>query len=275
MADASVKHVRIDDLDRPLHRIFPVWRFEEVLRLKQLALVKPSLWVDPREDLCARFLMAPQLGAGFQKPPRQLSDYLSESWAQCWSYEADSDVLLRAYSRVILDPIAQRNTTPSEEGVRVTTTARRLLSAMSEWSAIQKDCHFYLAGVTYEAEESFGQQLANRLSGPDGPLYFARPDGRAESLCTKRQRFSHENEVRLLCLSQEKLGSGPDIRKFAIDPNSLFTEIAFDPRLISFERLERKEWFQTKGYSGPIKEDASYMGVLTRIEMPIEWADPE
>jgi hypothetical protein len=246
-----------------------------VLRLRQLALVKPSLWIDPREDLCAKFLMSPQLGADFQKPPRQLSDYLSESWAQCWSYEADSDVLLRAYSRVILDPIAQRNTTPSEEGVRATTTARRLIKAMNKWAITQKDCHFYLAGVTYEAEESFGQNLANRLSGSDGPLYFAQPDGRAESLCSKRQRFSHENEVRLLCIGQEKLGTGPDIRKFTIDPDCLFTEIAFDPRLISFERLERQEWFRSKGYTGSIKEDASYIGVITSIQMPTEWPDPD
>lgn len=275
MADDRVKHARIEDFDKPLHRIFPIWLFEEVLSLKQLTLVKPAKWMDPREDLCANFFMEPKLGAGFQKAGRQLSDYLSESWAQCWSYESDSDVLLRAYSRVILDPIARRNTTPSEEGVRVTTTARRLISTMNEWSAMQQDCHFYLAGVTYEAEESFGQQLANRLSGTDGPLYFSRPDGRAESLCTKRQRFNHENEVRLLCLGHEKFGTGPDIRRFSIDPNSLFTEIAFDPRLISFERSERQHWFCSKGYTGPIKHDASYIGVLTSIQMPTEWPDPD
>jgi hypothetical protein len=275
MADNRVKHARIEDLDKPIHRIFPVWRFEEVLRLRQLALVKPSMWIDPREDLCSQFFMEPQLGAGFQKSGRQLSDYLSECWAQCWSYEADSDVLLRAYSRVLLDPIAQRNTTPSEEGVRVTTTARRLIALMDEWSAAFPKFHFYLIGVKYEPEESFGRALAGRLVGPDGPLYFSRPDGRAESLSTKRERFSHENEVRLLCVGEEKLGLGADVIRFTIDASSVFTEIAFDPRLITFERREREAWFRSKGYTGKIVDDASYIGVISTIQMPNDWPDPE
>jgi hypothetical protein len=275
MPDDRVKHARIVDLDRPIHRIFPIWRFEEVLRLRQLTLVKPSMWIDPREDICKKFFMTPQLEAGFKKAGRQLSDYLSECWAQCWSYEADSDVLLRAYSRVIIDPIAQRNTTPSEEGVRVTTTARRLIKMLNDWSGVHQNYHFHLAGVTYEAEQNFGQQLANRLTGTDGPLYFSQPDGRAESLCTKRARFSHENEVRLLCVGDEKLGQGGNIKRFPIDPNSVFTEIAFDPRLISFERRERETWFRSSGYSGTILEDASYLPVLISIQMPWEWPDPD
>jgi hypothetical protein len=274
MVDDHAKIARIDDLDQPLHRIFPVWRLEEVFRRRQLALVKPSMWIDPREDLCSKFFMEPKLGAGFNKQGRELSDYLSECWAQCWSYEADSDVLLRAYSRVILDPIARRNTTPAEEGVRVTTTAGRMLTTMREWASKDRDDHFYLAGVAYEPEENFGQQLANRLA-KEGPRYFSVPDGRAESLCMKRQRFSHENEVRLLCVGKEKLGLGPDIRQFEIDPNSLFTEIAFDPRLAAFERIEREQSFRSQGYKGPIKEDASYMGVLTSVQMPTDWYDPE
>jgi len=270
----SRKIARIDDLDQPLHRIFPLWRFEEVLRLRQLTLVKPAMWVDPREDLCSKFFLEPELGAGFAKPGQQLADYLSESWAQCWSYEADSDVLLRAYSRVVLDPIAKRNSTPAEEGIRVTTTARRLLLAMRQWASKYRELHFYLVGVAYEPEENFGRHLASRL-GSEGPRYFSTPDGRAESLCMKRQRFSHENEVRLLCIGNEGLGEGADIRRFEIDPCSLLTEIAFDPRLVSFERLEREQWIRSKGYTGSIKEDASYMGVLTTIPMPCEWPDPK
>lgn len=232
------------------------------------------MWIDPREDLCSNFALEPMIGAGFEKPMRQLSDYLSECWGQCWSYEADSDVLLRAYSRVVLDPIAKRNSTPAEEGVRITTTARRMLEAMTEWASEFHDDHFYLAGVAYEPEETFGQHLAGRLVKA-GPRYFGSPDGRAESLCVKRSRFSHEHEVRLLCVGKEKLGTGPDIRHFSADPSKLLIEIAFDPRLISFERIEREQWFRMKGYSGPIKEDASYVDVLTAIQMPSEWDDPE
>jgi hypothetical protein len=271
-----VRRARIDDIDKPLHRIFPVWRLEELVRLKRITLVQPSLWVDPREDPCATFRLTPQPGSACTKRnQRALADYLSACWAQCWSYEADSDVLLRAYSRVVLDPIAQRNSTPAEEGVRVTTTARRLIAVMESWARLHPDYHFYIAGVTYEPEERFGQLLANRLSQPAGPLYFSTPDGRAESLCTKRAQFRHESEVRILCLTPDKLGTGEKVRHFPIDPNALFTEVAFDPRLITFERRERENRLRSEGFTGNIRDDHSYLGTFTLIPMPTDWPDPE
>ena len=117
MSASCVYHARIEDLDRPLHRIFPLWHFEQLCRLRQLTLVKPALWIDPREDPCANFVLTPTPGSS-RTEQRQLADYLAACWAQCWSYEADSDVLLRAYSRVLLDPVSMRNTTPADEGVR-------------------------------------------------------------------------------------------------------------------------------------------------------------
>ena len=275
MTVKRVRQARIEDLDRPLHRIVPIWRFEEICRLKRLTLVKPFLWIDPREDPCANFMLTPQPGAGFQKPQRQLADYLSVCWAQCWSYESDSDVLLRAYSRVVLDPIAKRNMTPAEEGVRVTTTARQLIAVMETWAGQHEEDHFYLAGVAYEPEEQFGYSLAGRLCQPLGPRYFSTPDGRAESLCTKRSRFQHESEVRLLCIGSGKVGVGDDVRHFPIDPNTLFAEIAFDPRLIGFERSEREKNLQSLGFTGTIREDHSYANTFTLIPMATDWVDPE
>lgn len=209
-----------------------------------------------------------------QKAQRQLADYLTACWAQCWSYEANSDVLLRAYSRVVLDPIIKRNTTPAEEGVRVTTTARRLITAMDAWAEGYLNCHFYIAGVHYEPEEQFGSSLAARLTRPEGPTYFSTPDGRAESLCTKRAQFSHESEVRIVCVGTEKLGTGDAIRNFPVNPNALFTDVAFDPRLMTFERREREKALRAAGYSGPVRDDVSYIGVYNVIPMH-DWPDPE
>ena len=276
MSDDRVYRVRLDDdLDRPLHRIFPVWRFEELCRSKQLTMVQPTMWIDPREDPCAQFMLTPDLAAGFQKPQRQLADYLSACWAQCWSSEAESDVLLRAYSRVELDPDSQRNKTPDEEGIRVTTTARRMLAAMTDWAAEYPDDHFYLAGVDYEPEDKFAQGLVNRLSRPEGPLYFSTVDGRAESLCTKRARFSDEKEVRLLCIGAGKLGTGDKIRHFPVDLNKLVTEVAFDPRLLTFEQRERAGKLQSIGFEGRIIEDPAYMDVFNLIPMKNDWPDPQ
>lgn len=275
MVHDRVRWVRLDaDLDRPLHRIFPFRRFEELIQSGQMALVQPSVWIDPREDPCARFQMTPDMKAGFQKPQRQLADYLSACWAQCWSTEAESDVLLRAYSRVELDADTGRNKVPDEEGVRATTTPRRLLAAMEGWAAEHGEDHFYLAGVQYDAEEDFAKSLINRLSRPEGPLYFSTPNGRAESLCTKRARFSDEREVRLLCVGTGMLGTGDKVRHFKIDPNTLFTEVAFDPRLMTGEQRERAEKLKGIGFTGKIIEDRAYGGVFNLIVMQSDWPDP-
>lgn len=275
MARDRVRWVRLgDDLDRPLHRIFLASRFEELVRSGQMALVDPSLWIDPREDPGARFMLTPDPAAGFQKPQRQLADYLAACWAQCWSTEAESDVLLRAYSRVELDQASRRNKVPQEEGIRATTTPRRLLALMEDWAAEHDEDHFYLAAVEYESEQSFAQTLANRLSRPEGPIYFSKPDGRAESLCTKRARFSDEREVRLLCVGAGKLGTGDKVRQFKVDPNVLFTEVAFDPRLLTFEQRERAQRLESMGFTGRIIEDPAYLGVLNLIPMKSDWPDP-
>jgi hypothetical protein len=182
--------------------------------------------------------------------------------------------LIKGFVTCPLIVCAKRNTVPAEEGVRVTTTARKLIAAMEAWAEQHADCHFYIAGVLYEPEQDFGRGLAGRLMGPKGPRYFSTADGRAESLCVKRVQFSHESEVRLLCVGPKKLGTGDPIRHFSIDPNTLFTDVAFDPRLISFERREREEKLRKVGFTGPVREDISYIGVFNTIPLQ-DWLEPE
>jgi hypothetical protein len=145
---------------------------------------------------------------------------------------------------------------------------------MDSWAAEHEQDHFYLAGVEYVTEENFAHTLANRLSRPEGPLYFSTPGGRAESLCAKRVRFSDEREVRLLCVGTSKLGTGDKVRRFKVDPNMLFTEVAFDPRLLTFEQRERAQKLVTLGFTGKIIEDPAYIGVFNLILMQSDWADP-
>ncbi|WP_206523483.1 hypothetical protein, partial [Mesorhizobium sp. M5C.F.Ca.IN.020.29.1.1] len=95
---------RIPDLDAPIRRIFPLQRLLEVVKSGQMALVATRLWDDPREDPAALCMLD-----GSQHIPgksqRPLAAYLAPAWAQCWSLNPGSDTLLRAYSRVNLDPV--------------------------------------------------------------------------------------------------------------------------------------------------------------------------
>src|SRR3546814_10572519 len=98
-ADPSRHVARLPDLDVAVRRIFPLGRFLDVLRSKEMGLVAPHSWEDPREDPVALCMLE---GSKLSPPKGQqpLSAYLAPVWAQCWSLNPGSDTLLRAYSRV-------------------------------------------------------------------------------------------------------------------------------------------------------------------------------
>ena len=50
-----------------------------------------------------------------------------------------------------------------------------------------------------------------------------------------------------------------------MDPNLVFEEVAFDPRLALFERREREETAQRIGYRGPFADSGLYVGRLLDV----------
>ncbi|MCZ8546316.1 hypothetical protein OOJ09_19175 [Mesorhizobium qingshengii] len=273
--DPSQFAARIPDLDLPVRRIFPLARLLDAMRSNEMALVAPQLWDDPREDptvLC----MLDGTNLVQNKGQRQLADYLAPAWAQCWSLNPGSDTLLRAYSRVRLDPQSRRNTDRLDEGVTVTTTVRRLLAAGEGWHADGADGHIVVGRVEYLEDQEISQRIVNACNGEQGPRFFCTVQGRANSLLWKRDYFGHEQEVRLLLIGrswrQDK--PSPTLRRLRIDPNSLFTSISFDPRLVDFEAIEREAEFREAGYTGEVTRDLSYQKTLSLLMMTRDWPDP-
>jgi len=201
-------------------------------------------------------------------------------WAQCWSFNPGSDTLLRAYSRVKIDPdpTRRRNLHRDEEGVTVTTTVRHLLSASEGWNADGADGHIVIGRVEYLADAEIGQRIVNacNTAGHDGPNFFRTVQGRADSLMWKRDYFGHEQEVRVLLIARAwpKDKSLPPVRNVRIDPNLLFQSISIDPRLISFEAKEREAELRGAGFEGEIRPDRSYQKVLNLLEMKRDWPAP-
>jgi hypothetical protein len=266
----KARYIRLNELDKPIHHIIPLWRFEEALRIKSLTFVKPSQWEDPFEDPCAHVLVQRK---GTQK---ELAPHLRQAWAQCWSYEAESDVLLRAYSRVDVDPQAKRNRDPAREGVRITTTTRKLLRQLHDWQEKCPGDHFYAGSVIYQQGDGYLAGLCDVLI-KEGEAFFGTPDGRAESLWRKRARFQHENEVRLLCIGPDRHDKGDPIRRFPFDPNLLINEVAFDPRLALFERREREAAAKALGYDGAFLDRGENVKPFCLCVRPddVEHASPE
>jgi hypothetical protein len=275
-ADPARHRVRLPDLDVQVRRIFPLGRFLELLQSKKLGLVTPHIWDDPREDpanLCmldGRMLVPP-------KGQQPLSAYLAPLWAQCWSLNPGSDTLLRAYSTVSIDPGTQRNRTRDNEGVIVTTTVRHLLSAAEAWHADGADSHFVIGRVEYMEDREIGQRIVNACNTePHGPTFFGTVQGRAESLLWKRSYFEHEQEVRLMLIARSwpKNEAVPKVRSVRTDPNKIFLNFAFDPRLVPFERMEREAECRAAGFTGEIRLDENYQKVLHLLEMRREWPQP-
>ena len=121
--------IGLPDVDVPVFRMFPLWALEATLRVKRLTLVSPAKWEDPLE-LTNVLLFVSDPRPGFQQ--RSLMENMPPVFAQCWSGSAasESDTLLRAYSRVVKDPVFHRNTCPRDECVRVRSTPRKLLRAL-------------------------------------------------------------------------------------------------------------------------------------------------
>jgi hypothetical protein len=275
-ADPARHIVRLPDLDVIVRRIFPLGRFLGLLQSRQLGLVAPHIWDDPREDptnLCmldGRKLVPP-------KGQQALSAYLAPVWAQCWSLSSGSDTLLRAYSRVSIDPTSQRNRTREDEGVIVTTTVRHLLSAAEGWHADDADSHFVIGRVEYMEDGEIGQRIVNACNTDGyGPAFFGTVQGRGESLLWKRSYFEHEQEVRFMLIARSwpRNEAVPQVRNVRIEPNALFLSVAFDPRLAVFERIEREAECRAVGFTGEITVDDSYQKVLHLLEMQRKWPEP-
>lgn len=129
--------------------------------------------------------------------------------------------------------------------------------------------------VTYKGEAKIGQDIVNIVNGKHGPNFFRSVQGRAESLLWKRDYFRHEEEIRVICLQRDGKLRSENLRHFAFDPNEVFEEISFDPRLISFEKLEREAEIKRLGYNGKVVRDDSYAKNFYLLEMHKDWPDPE
>lgn len=253
--------LRITDPDRPIYRIFPLWHLEEVMRLNQLSLVQPARWEDPFEVLPQRIQVVDKRTV----PGRveMLHAHLHPVFAQCWSNTKESDTLLRAYSRVVKHPHHRRNMVPSDEGVQVRSSPRKLLRALATQFPHHAEQHCFVGAIQYGSEGGLKKHIAN-LVGSHEPAVLGRGRPLAELHLLKRMAFRHESEIRLIYIAERSL-AGTDFLTCPINVNDVFEEITFDPRLESFEHKEREAVFRALGYSGHITPSELYRGLLMEV----------
>lgn len=91
--------------------------------------------------------------------------------------------------------------------------------------------------------------------------------GHAELALVKRRTFAHESEVRLVYVESRDIAP-PKIFQLPIDPNEVFDDVAFDPRLVLFERREREATAQQLGYTGPFSDIGTYQKTILIVGEP-------
>jgi hypothetical protein len=256
----------IADPDEAIYRIFPLWFLEEALRLRQLVLVPRTSWEDPYEVLEKRIAVNVHSCGVYQRQV-MMGNGLPQAFAQCWSATPESDTLLRAYSRVVKDTHFQRNTCPRDEGVRVRSTPRKLLEALRAGTREGPSASCFIGSVHYLSQTELMQSVTNVI-GQIGLGVFAVAEYRARLMLQKRTAFSHEAEVRLIYV-EHQLGAEKPLLRVQIDPNEVFEEITFDPRLVEFERLERETAMRSMKYAGAVNTSDLYQPILMEVMLDI------
>jgi hypothetical protein len=247
--------------DSPIYRIFPVWRFQELLKFRRIALVSPQMWHDPFE-LTANGIALNQIIDG--RPTCQIvgsDEPLPTILGQCWSATEESDALWRIYSRVVRHEEFERNIFPSEEGVRVRSTPRKLLKALAGGI---KNAHCYVGAVKYMGEKDLQQKIRDTVC-KHGVNFFSTPRNRVMLQLHKRTFFEHENEIRALAVWRPPIEQ--ELKQISIEPSELLDQVTFDPRLSETDLRERESSAKDLGYKGEIKRSNIYTRVVLAIEV--------
>lgn len=263
MSDTVIQNlINISNPDVPIYRTFPLWRFREALRTQSMGLVAPRMWEDPFEN----FLV--YCGITYMENGAWKQDFFDRVrkpvYAQCWSLAAESDALWRIYSKVDKDHVTGRNKVADSEGLKVKTTARKLLQTLWDSSPIRPDDSCFLGQVDYLEQNVAVQRVANEVRGARLDA-FSGGLGHAQSLLIKRPSFDHEREIRLIFVEHREDHDKASVLPIRIDPNALFEEIILDPRLHADDVLERSAELKALGYTGPVNKSDLYQGTFHQI----------
>jgi hypothetical protein len=255
----------LPDLDAPIYRLFPFRRFEQVMRDRELVLVKPTMWVnDPFENFLLQAEATIITGEGVS-----LSSLRDKLYGQCWMLCEESDAMWQIYSfPQQSNPLPRRllhrlvyifnrwlNGTPAaqEEGVKARTTIRKLFTAFFNLQDQFRDLRYFIGKVQYLSQGEI-DSLMKDADTVTGLVTDGTGRGHAKSLLIKRNAYDHEKEVRLIF----KAGNGYDTHqkfyRFAIEPNDLIEEVILDPRLTPSECAARNRQLRALGFQNPIRQ---------------------
>jgi hypothetical protein len=201
----------IDDWDAPIYRVLPIKYFKVMIEKKKLVLVRPALWQDPFDNFFLKSKVKLQNGQ-----VGSLQEICDKWYGICWTKNRDSDAMWRIYS-------------PKKDGVRVSTTIRKLFSEIYKPADKFATLKYFIGSVQYKKRSEIEDFLRN-TSFMD-LAFGGQADRFARTLCMKRCEFLHESEVRLLFQDVKPKRRTRDKLRLSFDYAAVLNEATLDPRL--------------------------------------------
>jgi len=248
--DNNFINIQQAERDKSIYRIVSLGRLFDIFKNRKLMLVQPKLWDDPYENciLQGKFFFS---GVGMVSIA-----YRSKFYGSCWTLHDETDAMWRIYA-------------PNKDGVKIKTSINKLFNSLLDTrnNLHFKDRECFIGKVTYETEAGIVDFFHRLSTSDDKKLLFVDRTmiSQVMTLLIKREAFVHEKEVRLIYYDQQnecrnrRNGCCEEIFQYEIQPESLFEEIIFDPRMDIGKYKQVSECFQQKfSWDLPIKQSTLY-----------------
>lgn len=228
--------------EKNIYRVTSVHRLVEFFKTQQNTISRPHLWNDPFENFILR-------GQGRLSTGETVSFGMRDSvYGQCWTLLRESDAMWRIYS-------------PDNNGVKIKSTIRKLFESLyNSDPPNNKDVSCFIGKVEYLSQKKLCLKKINILDSTGA--------GIAKTLLIKRKAFSHEKEVRLIYIDQERRIQ-PNIFQYELNPCELIEQMVFDPRMNKYLYDLYKDSFRRMDFTGKIIQSGLYKApvkIFTNID---------
>lgn len=210
----------------PLYRFVKVGRLEQLISDQRLVLVRPRLWEDPFEDFLSKTTVirgGDRIGFGLTR------DFVG----QCWTLNAECDGMWRNYCGL-------------DNGVRIQTTAAKLVRTIWDYSDRFADLRTFVGRVQYLDDDQIKSMLRGSVDYGH-PITDPSGVGMVQTLLVKRREFAYEHEVRALACEPDQ---AKDHREFSIDPLGLIEGMMFSPKMEDAMYQTHRDWLIARGFPG-------------------------
>lgn len=234
-----------DLLFTPIYRVFSLEKLLTSINSNQLFLFKAKHSEDPFEAFLLKQLIWKDDGS--ENYPFE-PIYLENLYIQSWTFLEESYLLWNAYA-------------PNNDGIIVKSTIGKMVDLFLKnhvnWGT------FYLGKVLYWSEEDIknhfeDKAIVNKLMSEQAMEVLLK------SLLIKRTPFMHEEEVRLMYVSDQDYGKHQNITMhgYSFESKHLFNELAdelvLDPRMDQLRADSIISLIQKLGYNGNIRKSSLY-----------------